>query len=315
LRHASAALSHAKGRGTNSFQVYSPVLDRRRKQQASLEARLRRAIQNRHLEVHYQPIVDLESRRVVALESLLRWNDPVAGFVSPESFIGLAEETGLIVPLGEFVLERALQDIARWLESGCAVVPVAINVSAVQLRCSDFPARLLASTRSAGVSPTMLQVELTESVAFEHPEGCDGELIEDPLTRLRELGVHIAIDDFGTRYSSLSYLKRWRVDSLKIDRAFVRDLATDPSDLAIVAAVCDLARRLKFPVVAEGVESPQQLEMLRELGCPLVQGYLFSKPVPAEDCRRYLSGDPLEYAVSPPAARGLAGRPGNSGPA
>ncbi len=168
---------------------------------------------------------------------------PGTGFVSPESFIGLAEETGLIVPLGEFVLDRVLQDIVRWCDNGGAVVPVAINVSAVQLRCSDFPERLLEAARSAGVSPTLLQVELTESAAFERPEGCDGELIEDPVARLRELGVHIAIDDFGTRYSSLSYLKRWRVDSLKIDRAFVRDLATDPSDLAIVSAVCELARR------------------------------------------------------------------------
>jgi diguanylate cyclase (GGDEF)-like protein len=294
LRHAGAALAHAKAQGRNRGQIYSPCLNPRPKRPPGIESRLRRAIQQGHLEVHYQPIVDIGSQQVAVLESLVRWRDPADGLIPPDNFIGIAEETGLIVPLGEFVLERALQDMGRWRASGCRPVSVAVNVSAVQLRRSNFPARLLALTQKHGVSPSRLQVELTESTACERPEGGNGELIEDPVRQLRALGVHIAIDDFGTRYSSLSYLKQWDVDSLKIDRAFVRDLATNSSDLAIVAAICEMARRLQIPVVAEGVEDRQQLEILRELGCPLVQGYLFSKPVPAEQCTPCLRGAPIE---------------------
>ncbi len=294
LRHASMALSHARARGRNSLQRYSPIMSRELDQQACLEARLQRAIQERTLQVHYQPIVDVQSRRIVALESLARWKDPGEDPVSPEVFIRVAEEGGLIVPLGELVLDRVLQDIVQWRRSGCEAVPVALNVSAMQLRCSDFPERLLAKAHAAGVSPRMLHVELTESVAFERAEGCGGELLEDPVARLRALGAHISIDDFGTRYACLSYLKRWRVDSVKIDRAFVNELATDSSDVAIVAGICDMARRLGISIIAEGVEGPRQLMKLRELGCPLAQGYLFSKPVPAEECFHFLLGKPLE---------------------
>src|SRR6185312_470010 len=193
------------------------------------------------------------------------------GFVPPERFIAIAEDTGLIVPIGEFVLERVVQDIVHWRKTGSTLVPIAVNISAVQLQRS------------------MLQLELTESAVFERREGRTGESNEDAVARLRELGVRLAIDDFGTGYSSLSYLKRWRVDYLKIDRSFVRDLVTDMSDLAIVGAIIAMARHLNIQVVAEGIEGWQQLEKLRQLHCNLAQGYLFAKPTPAAQCRRFLT--------------------------
>jgi diguanylate cyclase (GGDEF)-like protein len=293
LRHADAALYHAKDRGRNNCQVFRPAMGRRLRWRATVESRLRQAIQEQQFEVFYQPIVDIRSFKVAALEALLRWKDPLHGWISPEVFIDIAEETGLIIPIGEFVLDRVLRDIARWRESGCQPVPVAINVSAVQLQRGDFCRRVVDAVQAAGIDPSMLQVELTERALFERREDCHGEAGEDAVTRLRDLGIHVSIDDFGTGYSSLSYLKNWRVDSLKIDRTFVRDLATDPSDLAITAAICAMARCLDIPVVSEGVEDWRQLQKLRELGSTFAQGYLFSKPVPAEQCTRYLCGDPV----------------------
>ncbi|MDB6092414.1 MAG: diguanylate cyclase [Gammaproteobacteria bacterium] len=294
LRHSDTAMYHAKDRGRNNCQIFSPMMDRRLKQRMLIETQLREAMQTGQLGVHYQPIVDLASQKIVALESLLRWKHPTYGFVAPKRFIGIAEETGLIVPIGEFVLQRVLEDAARWRSSGCALVPIAINVSAIQLQRSNLPELITRSTQAHGFSPTLLQVELTESTIFERREGRNGELSQDAVTHLRELGVHIAIDDFGTGYSSLSYLKRWRVDSLKIDRSFVRDLVTDPSDLAIVGAITAMARHLNIPVTAEGIEGWQQLAKLRELGCQLAQGHLFSKPVPASECVRYLRGGHID---------------------
>jgi diguanylate cyclase (GGDEF)-like protein/PAS domain S-box-containing protein len=293
LRHSDTAMYQAKDRGRNNFQLFSPAMDRKLKERMTIESSLRNALQTRQLDVHYQPIVDIQSNRVVALESLLRWKVP-SGFVPPERFIAIAEETGLIVPIGEFVLERVLEDMARWRQSACTLVPVAVNVSAVQLQRSNLPATILKLTKQFGIRPSMLQLELTESAVFERREGRTGESNEDAVSRLRDLGVRIAIDDFGTGYSSLSYLKRWRVDYLKIDRSFVRDLVTDLSDLAIVGAIIAMARHLNIQVVAEGIEGWQQLEKLRQLGCGLAQGYLFAKPVPEEQCRRYLQGVPLD---------------------
>ncbi|HEY6482917.1 MAG TPA: EAL domain-containing protein [Steroidobacteraceae bacterium] len=294
LRHSDAAMYQAKDRGRNNFQVFTPAMDRRLKERVTIETSLRNALQKKHLDVHYQPIMDIHSNRVVALESLLRWKHPVQGFIPPQRFIAVAEETGLIVPIGEFVLDRALADLVKWREDGCMTVPIAANISAVQLQRSDLAATILRLTRQYGIRPSMLQLELTESAVFERREGRMGESNEDAVAKLRELGVGIAIDDFGTGYSSLSYLKRWRVDYLKIDRSFVRDLVTDPSDLAIVSAIIAMARHVNIKVVAEGIEGWQQLEKLRQLGCSLAQGYLFAKPVPAEQCRRFLQGTPLD---------------------
>jgi diguanylate cyclase (GGDEF)-like protein/PAS domain S-box-containing protein len=293
LRHSDTAMYQAKDRGRNNFQLFSPIMARKLKERVAIENSLRSALQQGQLDVHYQPIIDIVSNRVVALEALLRWKHPTQGFILPGRFINIAEETGLIVPVGEFVLQRVLEDVGRWRAGGATPVPIAVNISAVQLQRSNLPDKIVALTSAAGVSPRLLQLELTESTMFERREGRGSESRFDAISQLRELGVRIAIDDFGTGYSSLSYLKRWHVDYLKIDRSFVRDLVTDMSDLAIVGAIVAIARHMNIKVVAEGIEGWQQLEKLRQLGCFLAQGYLLAKPAPASQCRRLLTGEPL----------------------
>jgi diguanylate cyclase (GGDEF)-like protein len=294
LRHSDTAMYQAKDRGRNNFQLFSPMMDRKLKERMAVETSLRNALAQHQLDVHYQPIVEIDSQRVTALEALLRWKHPTHGFVAPERFLGVAEETGLIVPIGEFVLERVMDDVARWREAGCTLVPVAVNISAGQLQRSDLAATITRLSQRHGLKPSMLQLELTESAVFERREARTGESSEESIGKLRELGVKLAIDDFGTGYSSLNYLKRWRVDYLKIDRSFVRDLVTDMSDLAIVGAILAMARHLNIQVIAEGIEGWQQLEKLRQLGCEQAQGFLFAKPAPAQQCRRFLNGAPLD---------------------
>jgi diguanylate cyclase (GGDEF)-like protein/PAS domain S-box-containing protein len=294
LRHSDTAMYQAKDRGRNNFQLFSPSMDERLKERIAVESSLRTALQSRQLDVHYQPIVDIESQRVIALEALLRWKHPTHGYVRPERFVTVAEEAGLIVPIGEFVLQQVMDDMASWRQSEAKLVPVAFNVSAVQLQRSNLADSIARLTREYGFEASMLQVEITESAVFERREAGAREASEDAVAKLRELGVHIAIDDFGTGYSSLSYLKRWRVDTLKIDRSFVRDLVTDMSDLAIVSAIIAMARHLHIEVVAEGIEGWPQLEKLRQLGCSYAQGYLFARPAPPQDCLRYLFQQPLD---------------------
>jgi EAL domain-containing protein (putative c-di-GMP-specific phosphodiesterase class I) len=268
-------------------------MDRKLKERMSIEASLRSALEQKQLDVYYQPVVAVDSNRVVTLEALVRWKHPTHGYVAPQRFISIAEETGLIMPIGEFVLESVMNDAVRWRTAGCELVPIAVNVSAVQLQRGNLPAAIQKLAKERDLKPGMLQIELTESAAFER-DSRTGESSEDAIAKLRELGVRIAIDDFGTGYSSLQYLKRWRVDYLKIDRSFVRDLVTDMGDLAIVGAIIAMARHLHIDVVAEGIEGWQQLEKLRQLGCPFAQGFLFAKPAPAVQCDRFLSGQPLD---------------------
>ena len=294
LRHSDTAMYQAKDRGRNNFQLFSPGMDRKLKERMAIETSLRNALQRKQLDVFYQPIIDLTTNRVVGLESLLRWKVPGQGYLSPEKFIAVAEDTGLIVPIGDIVLTRAFEDMARWRDGGHTPVPVAVNISAVQLQRTNLPMTIVKLAGQHGIRPSMLQLELTESAVFERRESRSGETNEDAVSKLRELGVRIAIDDFGTGYSSLSYLKRWRVDYLKIDRSFIRDLVTDASDLAIVSAIIAMARHLNIKVVAEGIAGWQQLEKLRQLGCGLGQGFLFAKPVPEDQCHRYLTGEVLD---------------------
>ncbi|MBS0367062.1 MAG: EAL domain-containing protein [Proteobacteria bacterium] len=304
LRHSDTAMYQAKDRGRNNYQVFSASMDRTLRERISIESSLRTALQDNQLDVHYQPIVDIESQHVVALEALLRWKHPTHGYIQPTRFVSVAEEAGLIVPIGDFVMQRALEDMRRWRDGGGQLVPVALNVSPVQLERSPVAEALARLTREAGIEPALLQVELTESAVFERRDSRgarDSGL--DEVARLRELGVRIAIDDFGTGYSSLSHLKQWRVDSLKIDRSFVRDLVTDMSDLAIVSAIVAMARYLHIQVVAEGIEGWQQLEKLRQLGCSYGQGFLFARPTPAQECLRYISGQPLDLTQQLPALR------------
>ncbi len=292
LRHSDTAMYQAKDRGRNNFQLFNPIMARRLREGVAIEASLRTALERGHLDVHYQPIVDISSNHVRGLEALLRWKHPTHGYILPGRFIDIAEETGLIVPVGEFVLQRVMQDMSYWRRGGATLVPIAVNISAVQLQRSNLPERIEQLTRAHDVNPTLLQIELTETAMFERRER-GGPVRRDAITQLRDLGVTIAIDDFGTGYSSLGYLKQWHVDFLKIDRRFVRDLVTDMSDLAIVGAIIAMARHLNIKSVAEGIEGWQQLEKLRQLGCTLAQGYLFAKPAPAQECTALLMGQPV----------------------
>ena len=296
LRHCDEAMNQAKERGRNTWQIFGPEMNKRLEQRINIESQLRAAMQAQQLDVYYQPIVDIRTQKVVAMESLLRWHHPAYGLIPTERFISVAEQTGLIAPIGEFVFNRVLEDMRQLQADGCLAVPFAINVSAVQLQRSSLARLVAARTQELGLNPALLQVEITENTAFERRETRSGAVEEDVVTQLRDLGVHVAIDDFGTGYSSLSHLKRRRVDSLKIARAFVRDLANDANDAAIVAAITTMAQHLRIPVVAVGVESWQQLEKLRELGCSFAQGHLFSRPIPIARCPLYLSAEPVDFA-------------------
>jgi len=291
LKHSDTAMYQAKDLGRNNYQVFSPQMDRTLKERVAIESSLRAGLKLQQFDVHYQPIIDIHSRRVAGLEALLRWKHPAQGYVSPERFIEVAEETGLIIPIGQFVLDRLGRDITTWREEGAHLVPVSMNVSAVQLERTRLRELVQQAMEKFRIGPQLIALELTEGSLFEKRTG---EFREDALASLRDLGVKIAIDDFGTGYSSLSYLKRWRVDSLKIDRSFVRDIATDPSDHAIVSAIVAMARSLNIQVVAEGIETWQQLESLRNMGCHLAQGFLFAKPCNAIDALRYLRVEPLD---------------------
>jgi EAL domain-containing protein (putative c-di-GMP-specific phosphodiesterase class I)/DNA-binding response OmpR family regulator len=248
-----------------------------------LERDLRVALQARELTVHYQPLVDIASRQIVGLEALARWTHPTRGPISPGEFIPVAEESGLIVPLGEFVLRSVCEQMVRWAQENVPVVRVAVNLSPVQLQrqpIREFVRGILSET---GLPPHQLALEVTESTlmknAHEHAQALQG---------LREDGVSIQLDDFGTGYSSLSSLKQLPLDTLKIDRSFIRNLGTSSSDEAIVGAILTLARSLGLHVVAEGVETPVQLQVLARQGCEVAQGFYFSHPLPAEECRKLL---------------------------
>ena len=278
MKSADAAMYAAKSRGRNNFQFFSADLNAEALRFFQLEQKLRHAVGNRELVLYYQPQVDTSAHRVCALEALVRWQSPKSGLVPPAEFIPVAEETGLIVELGEWVLREACRQLREWHEAGWPRVPIAVNLSARQFQQRDLVARIRNILDETGLSPAMLELEITES--------CLMHSVDDALAQVRalaEMGIRLVIDDFGTGYSSLSYLKRFPVSQLKIDRSFVRDLCTDREDAAIVSSIIGLARTLDLDVVAEGVETTAQLAALRYEGCTLCQGYLFSRPRPAAE--------------------------------
>jgi diguanylate cyclase (GGDEF)-like protein/PAS domain S-box-containing protein len=286
LKHSDTAMYQAKDRGRNNVQMFSHAMNRKLKHRVAVEASLREALRLKQLDVHYQPFVNLVTRKIVGLEALMRWSHPVHGMIPADQFIPVAEETGLIVPMGNFVLHRALQNMSAWRNAGVALVPVSLNVAPAQLQKGELQSTISTLLKSHNIRPELLQLEMTERAMFDSRAASENR--QDTIARLRDLGIKIAIDDFGTGYSSLSYLKNWRVDSLKIDRSFVRDLVTDSSDLAIVSAIIAIARHLHIQVIAEGIEGYQQSEILRKLGCTVGQGYLFARPMPADQCLEYL---------------------------
>lgn len=274
IANADVAMYRAKGRGGNSYQFFNADMSEGLRQRVEFEHRLRQALTQQQLHLAYQPKVDLASGRIVGAEALLRWTHPELGDISPARFIPLAEETGLIVPIGEWVLNSACDQARRWLDAGLAPLVVSVNVSARQFQHQDLVALVLRALEQTRLPAQLLELELTESMLAQ-----DTERAVQTVDRLKSAGVHMSIDDFGTGYSSLSYLKRFRVNTLKIDQSFVRDMLTDPDDAAITLAVISLARSLRMRVIAEGVEPAAHCDLLRQQGCDEIQGYFFSRPL------------------------------------
>lgn len=278
LKNADIALHRSKEGGRNTIQFYAAEMNVRTLERLTLENHLRRALERRELVLHYQPQVDLSTGRMVGLEALLRWQHPELGIISPAEFIPLAEEIGVIVPLGEWALRQACTQMKTWQDEGLPALPVAVNLSArqfIQAGLTELVGRTLEET---GLEARYLELEITESLLMKDMEGA-----VVTLRALKAMGLGLAIDDFGTGYSSLSYLKRFPLDRLKIDQSFVRDITTDPDDAAIALAVIAMAHSLRLKVIAEGVETEAQLTFLRTRGCDEIQGYYFSPPLPAEE--------------------------------
>jgi diguanylate cyclase (GGDEF)-like protein len=283
LRRAESAMRAARSNGSGSFRFYSEELGKCEEERLALEADLRHAIRDGQLALHYQPKVDIANGRVRSAEALLRWQHPVRGLVPPKVFIPIAEESGLILPIGEWVLRQACAQMRAWLDAGMPPLRVSVNLSAKQFRHNDLTEVVRSALEDARLQPGYLELELTESSVMH-----DAEASAATLQLLSTMGVHISIDDFGTGYSSLSYLPRLPLDKLKIDRSFVRELLSNPDDVAIVKAIVSLAHNLRLGVVAEGVETVEQLEFLRELGCDQYQGFYCSPAVPADAFATFL---------------------------
>jgi diguanylate cyclase (GGDEF)-like protein/PAS domain S-box-containing protein len=282
LKNADLALYGAKSDGRGTYRFFEPEMDTRMKARRELEMDLRTALANDEFELHYQPLVSLQTNEITAFEALLRWNRPSHGVVSPGDFIPVAEETGLIVPIGEWVLNKACEEAAKWPDD----VKVAVNLSPAQLKTRNLVPTVMNALAISGMAASRLQLEITESVLMH-----DTFATLSTLHQLRKLGVQVALDDFGTGYSSLSYLRSFPFDKIKIDRTFIQDLSKGAEPLAIVHAVTGLAKCLNMTSTAEGVETQQQVETLQAAGCMEMQGHLFSRARPAEEIvRLFLTG-------------------------
>ncbi len=283
MKNADAAMYLAKERGRGNYQFFTEALNQRFHRQLRLENRLRHALATGALDLHFQPLVDLRAGRVVGSEALLRWEDEELGRVPPSEFIPVAEETGLIAPIGETVLRRACQETKSLQAEGFADLRVSVNISARQFWQSDLAGSVAAALAESGLDGASLELELTESLLLP---GSEDALAH--LTALRALGVGLSLDDFGTGYSSLAMLRRLPFDSLKVAQEFVRDLSVDASDASIVRAILSMAGTLGFRVVAEGVETDEHVRFFRDSGCELAQGHFFSPAVPASEYREIL---------------------------
>lgn len=277
LSKADVAMYQAKKQGRNNYQVYDVMLDRKALEKLQIENELRKALERDEFVLHYQPIVNLCKNEIKGAEALIRWQNDRIGFVSPDQFIPIAEETGLIIPIGEWVLKTALLQLKEWHADGLEGLTVSVNLSIRQFYQPNLITMVKETLEVTGVEPRFLTIEITESMTM------DVEAASVILQELKKLGVNISIDDFGTGYSSLSYLKRFPIDHLKIDRCFVEDIADNKSDENIATTIILMAHNLGLSVIAEGVETERQLDLLKQHHCNEAQGYHFSKPVPGEE--------------------------------
>jgi len=291
LKSADLAMYHAKQKGAAGYCFFTEQLNVSNRERHALQTELRGALARGELVVHYQAKVERASGRLVGAEALVRWQHPLRGLIYPANFIGYAEESGLIVPIGNWVMHTACAQNMAWQAAGLAPVGIAVNLSAKQFHEHDLVGQVQAALEQSGMAPRYLELEITESVLIQEAEAATLTLL-----RLRELGIQLSLDDFGTGYSSLNYLKRFPLDNLKIDRSFVKGIATNPHDAIIIEAVIGLAHNLDLKVIAEGVETRAELDFLAACGCEEVQGYYFAKPLPAEQFRRLLEKGLLEGA-------------------
>jgi diguanylate cyclase (GGDEF)-like protein/PAS domain S-box-containing protein len=282
-KNADIAMYHAKEQGGNSYRFYSPTMNIRSDERARLESRLRQALDRAELEIHYQPQLTVDHRQVVCAEALVRWRHPELGMLDPARFIPLAEEMGFIVVIDEWVLKTASARLKEWHDAGILHLRLTVNLSAKQLRKADLVERVAGILHETGSDPRHLDVEIAESVVMRNLEQTIPNII-----RLAEMGLGISVDNFGTGYSSTDYLKKLPIQKIKIDRSVIRDIAADPYRRAIISAATDLARKLNIKVVAVGVETEEQFEILRSIGCQEMQGFLFSRPLPVEGFGKFI---------------------------
>ena len=304
IKNADTAMYQAKENGRQSFQFFKPAMNARAVERQAIEEGLRRASERMEFELHYQPKVNLTTGAITGAEALIRWKHPTRGSISPADFIPIAEQCGLIRPIGAWVLREACSQAQAWIKAGLPATSIAVNVSAMEFRAENFLDNLFGIIDDTGLDPKLLELELTESVLMKHAAST-ASLLET----LRERGIRVAIDDFGTGYSSLSYLRKFPVDAVKIDQSFVRQISTAGDDTTIVKAVIGMARGLKLRVIAEGVETREELAFLRAYRCDEAQGYYFSRPVPSQQFALLLkNGMPdSEVVVHAPALMAAAG--------
>jgi predicted signal transduction protein with EAL and GGDEF domain len=286
IKNADAAMYSAKENGRNRFQFFTEDMNAQVVERLTLENSLRLALDKKELFLVYQPQMDIATGRITGLEALLRWQHPDLGLVPPDRFIRIAENSGLIVPIGEWVVRTACRQARKWQDEGLPAVSVAVNVSAVQFRQEGFCELIRRVLHETGLAPQYLELELTESLLL-----ANADLMLSVVQELKAMGVTLAIDDFGTGYSSFSYLRQFRVSKLKIDRVFIRDVAVNPDDAAITSAIISMAKSLRLKVIAEGVEDEAQMSFLRAHQCDEIQGYYFSKPLAVDKVADKLRGD------------------------
>lgn len=283
VKNADMAMYRAKKGGGNNFYVYNKELSDIEINKVKTISQLRRAVERNEFELYYQPKIDMNLGKVHGMEALIRWNNPDEGLIGPNKFIPIAEEMGLILPIGEWVLREACRQNKEWLDKGYQPIRVSVNISGMQFQQKDFVDIVKNVLEDTGIESQYLELEITESIAM-----IDIKYIIEVLKKLKSLGVYISIDDFGTGYSSFSYLKEMSVDELKIDRTFIMDVNTNTKNMSIVKAIIHLAHELNLEVTAEGAETEEHIQFLKENNCDKVQGYYYSKPVSSEEFEKFL---------------------------